>query len=89
MARLPSERAPWDKVVHMYETGCAPKTPSTSTMRSRTLSRAGSGRARSHSTASSSPRSWRAGASPRCRPGFRGMIDTETFRFALGCTLRL
>jgi FkbM family methyltransferase len=27
MARLPSERAPWDAVRHMYEIGCAPDNP--------------------------------------------------------------
>ena len=27
LARLPPERAPWDKVVHMYEIGRAPENP--------------------------------------------------------------
>ena len=85
MARLPSERAPWDKVVHMYEIGRAPENPRIPTMRSRTSWRAGSGRACPISTASSSPRSWRAPARRAAVPARAcRQIDTEAFRSALG-----
>jgi FkbM family methyltransferase len=85
LARLPSERAPWDKVVHMYEIGRAPENP----------------RHPDHALANELARGFwaslpyldrdliaailaRAGASRRGSPGFAGTIDTEAFRAALG-----
>jgi hypothetical protein len=86
MARLPSERAPWDKVVHMYEIGRAPENP----------------RHPDHALANELARGFwaslpyldrdlvaaileRAGASRRgAGAEFAGKIDTEAFRAALG-----
>ena len=62
LARLPSERAPWDKVVHMYEIGRAPENANHPDHALAKSWRAGSGRACPISIASSSPRSWRAPA---------------------------
>jgi hypothetical protein len=86
MARLPSERAPWDKVVHMYEIGRAPENP----------------KHPDHALAIELARGFwaslpyldrdliaaileRARASHRTAGAdFAGMIDTEAFRLALG-----
>jgi hypothetical protein len=86
-ARLPSERAPWDKVRHMYEIGRAPENPSHP----------------DHALARELARGlWaslpyldgdligellrRAGAGSRRRPApdFSAAIGTEAFRAALG-----
>jgi FkbM family methyltransferase len=86
-ARLPSERAPWDKVRHMYEIGRAPENPShpdhalaqelargfwaSLPYLDRDLIAAILGRARS-------------GARRRAAQDFSAAIDTEAFRAALG-----
>jgi hypothetical protein len=88
LARLPTERAPWGNVVHMYEIGRAPENP----------------RHPDHALAQELARGFwaslpyldrdliaamlaRAGASRRgggAGAEFAGMIDTEAFRAALG-----
>jgi len=86
-ARLPSERAPWDKVQHMYEIGRAPENPSHP----------------DHALAQELTRGFwaslpyldrdliaellsraRAGSQRRPAEDFSAAIDTETFRTALG-----
>jgi len=86
-ARLPSERAPWDKVQHMYEIGRAPENPSHP----------------DHALAQELTRGFwaslpyldrdliaellsraRAGSQRRPAEDFSAAIDTETFRAALG-----
>jgi FkbM family methyltransferase len=85
LARLPSERAPWDKVVHMYEIGRAPENP----------------KHPDHALAKELARGlWaslpyldrdliaaileRARASHRAQSAAFADIDTEAFRLALG-----
>jgi FkbM family methyltransferase len=86
-ARLPSERAPWDKVRHMYEIGRAPENPSHP----------------DHALAQELTRGFwaslpyldrdliaellsraRAGSQRRPAEDFSAAIDTEAFRAALG-----
>lgn len=86
LARLPSERAPWDKVRHMYEIGRAPENALHP----------------DHALAQELARGFwaslpyldrdliaailqrAAGASRRQVPDFAGAIDTEAFRASLG-----
>jgi hypothetical protein len=86
-ARLPSERAPWDKVRHMYEIGRAPENPNHP----------------DHALAVELARGFwaslpyldrdliaailsraRIGSRNRAAKDFSGAIDTEAFRAALG-----
>jgi hypothetical protein len=86
-ARLPSERAPWDKVRHMYEIGRAPENPGHP----------------DHALAQELTRGFwaslpyldrdliaellsraRAGSQRRPAADFAAAIDTEAFRAALG-----
>ena len=86
-ARLPSERAPWDKVRHMYEIGRAPENPNHP----------------DHALAQELARGFwaslpyldrdliaallnraRIGSRRRVDQDFSGAIDTEAFRVALG-----